>query len=162
MPDARQSDPNGAQSGAQPGVFVDPYRAYNFKLSISNMGEGYFTECSGLEVRVHAIKYRTAGQQQVVLPGQVEYGDVTLRYGLTDSPELWQWFMSAVSGNVDRRHVSIAMYASGGGAERIRWDLNDAWPAAWRGAILDTLTNEAAIESLTLVFNSLTRQDQQQ
>jgi len=34
------------QSGAQPGVFTDPYRAYNFKLVVQGVTEGHFTECS--------------------------------------------------------------------------------------------------------------------
>src|SRR5215217_5242750 len=80
-----------ATSGATPGVFKDPYGAYNFKLVIQGVTEGHFTQCTGLGVRVEAIKYREGGTSQVVhrLPGRVEYADVTLRYGLTASKELW-------------------------------------------------------------------------
>src|SRR4051812_31595351 len=87
-------------SGAQPGSFIDPYRAYNFKLEIQGITEGHFTQCSGLEVDVHPIRYREGGAGQVVhvIPGPVSYGDVTLLYGLTTSAELWTWLMSAVRG----------------------------------------------------------------
>src|SRR5438045_6799879 len=92
------------QTGATPGVFIDPYRAYNFKLQIQGVTEGHFTECSGMGINVQVISYREGGVNQVVrkLPGRVEYGDVTLRYGLTKSIELWNWFMSSIKGNVDR------------------------------------------------------------
>jgi len=86
---------------------VDPYRAYNFKLEIQGVVEGHFTECDGLSVKVHSLAYREGGASQVTrrLPGPVEYSDVTLRYGLTASRELWDWFMSAVKGAVERKNV---------------------------------------------------------
>ncbi|HZN13476.1 MAG TPA: phage tail protein [Acidimicrobiales bacterium] len=139
--------------------YVDPYRAYNFKLQIQGVTAGHFTECSSLGVKVHPIKYREAGNTQVThcVPGQLEYADVTLRYGLTDSTELWDWFMSAVSGNVQRRNVSVLMLDSAGANETTRWNLVNAWPSEWRGAPLDALRREVAIESVTLVFDELNR-----
>lgn len=138
---------------------TDPYRAYNFKLEIQGVAEGHFTECTGMGVKVHAIPYRQGGVNQVVhqLPGPVEYGHVTLRYGLTDSAELWAWFMTAVDGNVERRNVSIVMLGNDGVEEVLRWDLINAWPSEWRGAPLDAMNREVAIENLTLVFETLKR-----
>ncbi len=138
---------------------VDPYRAYNFKLVIQGVTEGHFTECTGLGVKVDAIKYREGGNSQVVhrIPGQVDYGDVTLRYGLTSSRELWDWFLTAVKGQVERKNISILMLDSDGVAEVMRWDLVNAWPAEWRGAPLEATSHEVAIESLTLVFETLER-----
>lgn len=137
----------------------DPYRSYNFKLVIQGVAEGHFTECTGLGVRVNAIRYREGGAAQVVrrLPGQVEYGDVVLRYGLTASRQLWDWMMTAVKGTVERKNVSVLMLDVDGTTEVMRWDLVNAWPSEWRGAPLDALGQEAAIESLTLVFETLDR-----
>lgn len=138
---------------------VDPYRVYNFKLVIQGVTEGHFTECSGLGITVQAIKYREGGTSEVVrrIPGYVEYADVTLRYGLTDSSELWNWFMTAVKGKVERKNVSVLMMDSDGTREVMRWNLINAWPSAWRGAPLDALSQEVAIETLTLVFETLER-----
>lgn len=144
---------------AETGRVVDPYRAYNFKLEIQGVTKGHFTECSGLGVKVSDIKYREGGVSQVVrrLPGRVEYADVTLKYGLTSSSELWAWFMKSISGNVERRNVSIIMLQPDGVSEALRWDLMSAWPSEWNGAPLDALSQEAAIETLTLVFEGLER-----
>jgi phage tail-like protein len=108
---------------------------------------------------VQPIRYREGGASQVVhvIPGPVSYGDVTLSYGLTSSVELWQWLTSAVQGRVERRNVSILMLDSTGATEVMRWDLTNAWPTRWRGAPLDALNREIAIESLTLVFETLQR-----
>ena len=138
---------------------MDPYRAYNFKLLIQDVTGGHFTECTGLGVKVEAIEYREAGNNQVVrkIPGQVKYSDVTLRYGLTASRELWEWFLTGVAGQVERKNVSIVMLDPDGVTEVMRWNLINAWPSEWRGASLDAMNREVAIESLTLVFETLDR-----
>jgi phage tail-like protein len=144
---------------AKTGAAIDPYRAYNFKLEIQGVTEGHFTECSGFGVKVHAIAYREGGNSQVTrrLPGPVEYADVTLKYGLTSSRDLWDWFMTAVHGQVERRNVSIVLMDTDGLTEVARWNLIDAWASEWRGAPLDAIGREAAIETVTLVYESLAR-----
>lgn len=144
---------------AQPtGAWVDPFRAFNWKLVVQGVTAGHFTQCSGLGIHVDAIRYREAGSSVVHrVPGQVEYGDVTLSYGLTQSRELFDWFMTAVNGDPARKNVSVLMLDGTGVSEVLRWDLISAWPSAWRGAPLDALNHEIAIESITLVFDSLQR-----
>jgi phage tail-like protein len=157
---AREPNVNAPlQSGAQPGVFNDPYRAYNFKLIIQSVTEGHFTECTGIGVKVQVIKYREGGNTQVIhsIPGPVEYADVTLRYGLTASRELWEWLMTAVNGKVQRKNVSIVLLDSDGITEVMRWDLLNSWISEWRGTILNAMHREVAIESLTLVYETLQR-----
>ena len=66
MPEAGNVAPDAAPSGAQPGVFNDPYRAYNFKLEIQGITEGHFAACSGLGIKIQVIKYREGGTNQVV------------------------------------------------------------------------------------------------
>ena len=87
----------------------------------------------------------------------MDYAAVTLRYGLTNSRELWDWLMQAIQGNVERKNVSIIMLDSEGNNEVTRWNLNDSWPSEWRGAPLDAMSREIAIENLTLVFDTLER-----
>jgi phage tail-like protein len=159
MPEAAETAPASNQSGAQPGVFIDPYRAYNFKLVIQGVTEGHFTECSGMGIRVQALEYREGGQSQVVhrIPGRVEYASISLRYGLTASTELYNWFMTAVKGRVERKNVSILLVDSEGVNEIMRWDLINAWVTEWRGAALDALTGEMAVETIVLVFETLER-----
>jgi phage tail-like protein len=145
--------------GAQTGVWVDPYSSYNFKIEIQGVTEGHFTECSGLGVKVPAMSYREGGNSQVVhrLPGPVEYADIRLRYGLTSSRQLWEWFLTAVEGKLERRNISVVLMDSDGMTEVTRWNLINAWVAEWRGAPLDAMGREVAIETMTLVFETLER-----
>jgi phage tail-like protein len=154
-----ESASDAASTRSQTGAWVDPYRAYNFKLDIQGVTEGHFTECSELGIRVASIPYREGGAGQVVhqLPGRVEYSQVTLRYGLTSSRLLWDWLMSAVKGKVERRNVSIVMMAEDGTTSVMQWNLINTWVAEWRGAPLDALGQEAAIETVSLVFETIDR-----
>ncbi len=138
---------------------VDPYRAYNFKLDLGGVVEGHFTACDGLNIKVDAIKYRPGGAQHVVhrLAGRIDYGDITLRYGLTSSTVLWDWFNKSMFGNPERRNISIVLLDSDGITEVLRWSLLEAWPSEWKGASLDSTGREIAIESLTIVFESMER-----
>lgn len=140
------------------GAIVDPYRAYNFKLAIQGVVEGHFTACEGLGVNVTVVKYRE-GTNPVVraIPGQVEYLPITLYYGVTSSRELFDWLMTAVDGRVERKNISVLMLDPEGVNEIFRWNLLNAWVASWRGAHLDALKGDLAIENVTIVYERLER-----
>jgi phage tail-like protein len=149
------------QAAAQPAAsaYVDPFRAFNFKMEVQGVTEGHFTEVDGLEAKVTPISYREAGNSQVVhfVPGRTEYGAITLRYGLTRSRELYDWFMTGIKGKVQRKNISIVLLDSDGTTEVLRWNMVNAWVTQWRGALLDAQSQEVAIESLTLVCETLER-----
>ena len=149
-----------ATPAAQPGNWVDPYRAYNFKLLVNNVTEGHFTAVTGLGVQVERISYREAGNNAIVraIPGRVTYGAVTLSFGLTSSTELWDWLMTAVEGRVSRRNISIVMLDSSGSTEVLRWNLINAWPQEWYGSPLDAMSRDLAIETLVLAYEGLARE----
>lgn len=118
---------------------TDPYRSYNFKLVMNGVAEGHFTECSGL------------------MANSADIAPVTLRYGVTTSRALWDWLLTAVNGKVEPKNVSIILLDGKGADELGRWHLNNAWPSEWQGAGLNTTDRAVAVDSLTLVFDSLER-----
>lgn len=138
---------------------ADPYRNFNFTLQIQGIEKAFFTECLGLGVRVHPIRYRESGAGQIVraLTGPVEYAELVLRYGVTTSTDMWQWLVQSMRGTAQRRNVSVIMLQEDGATEGDRWNLTNAWPCEWRGAALDAMGREAAIEELRLVFDQLER-----
>ncbi len=138
---------------------VDPYNAYNFKILIGEKAVGHFTQCSGIGANIEVIDYRESGQGQVVkrLPGRVTYKDVTLSYGLTDDLTLWNWFQDVIKGNFKRENISIVLIGSNGSDEKMRWNLNECWPTNWEGTTLNALTQEVAVEHVTLTYETLER-----
>lgn len=143
----------------QPGTWVDPVRNYNFRLEINDVEQAHFTECHGLGAQIKPIRYREGGLNQVVraIPGQLTLLEVTLRWGFITSTEMWEWFLRVMEGNVVRRNVTIAILNAPGTEAVVRWNLIDCWPSSWRGTPLDALGNEVAMESVTLVYERLTR-----
>ena len=135
------------------------YRAYNFRLDIQGTIAGYFTEVSSLNVNIESIAYREGGGPPGVrkLPGRVDVGDITLKYGLTESTYLWDWLMTGVNGNVERRNVSIILLTPNGEDIATRWDAYDCWIRAWSGSKLEGMAQQAAIEEIKLVAESLER-----
>lgn len=148
-----------ASPASAAGGWVDPYRAFNFKIEMQGVTEGHFAECSGLGMKINVLSYREGGNNQVThrIPGAVDHASVTLRVGLTRSVELWQWMQKIAQGTVERRNVSIVMLEPDGSTEAMRWNLLNAWPSEWYGAPLNAAGNELAIETITLVFEALER-----
>ncbi len=148
-----------AKPAAQPGNWVDPYRAFTFNLLIQDVAAGHFTEVRGLGVSTELITYQEAGLNSTVraVPGRTKFSPVELMYGLTSSRDLWDWLMETVQGRVRRTEVSVAMLDPSGASEVMRWNLANAWPMEWRGAPLAAVGNELAIETLVLAHEGITR-----
>lgn len=137
----------------------DIYRAYNFILQVADRRLACFSKVDGMHVRIEAIDYREGGAGPAVrkLTGRVAYGDITLCWGLSQSTDMWAWLTTAMRGEAERRNVSVILVAPDGVTETTRWNLDNAWPCEWRGAVLDALGNEVAIETLTLVHEGIER-----
>jgi phage tail-like protein len=159
MAEAAAAAKQGADATPKVGAIPDLYRNYNFMLSSREMGEVRFTECFGLGVQITPIRYRESGAGQIVrtFSGDTTYDLLTLRYGLTKTPALWDWLKEVLAGSMPRRNISIAMLDVKGTTEVLRWNLDNAWPCEWRGVSFDALGREIAIEELKLSFDSLTR-----
>lgn len=138
----------------------DIYRNYNFVLYLdrSKSPAAYFTEVSGLSIDVETIEAFEGGAiGPRKLPGQVRYGDVTLKWGLTKNRELTEWLNKVVQGNVEPRDIHIALLKPDGKKEATRWTLQGAWPCSWRGAELSARGNDIAIETIVLTHEGLER-----
>ena len=137
---------------------IDPYLNYRFKIEVNGIIQGGFSECSGLSSKVSVVEYREGGDNASVrkLPGQVSYPDVTLKWGLTDSAELYNWHLSAVNGAIDKKPCSIIVLGDDK-EEKIRWDLSAAWPHTWIGPSFNAKASEVAVEQVILACESITR-----
>jgi phage tail-like protein len=146
-------------STPQVGDSPDPFRSYSFTLNIQGVVQGHFTQVSGMQIDIKPIRYREAGNAQIIhqLPGLVDYGLVELRYGLTTSQEMFDWLMTGVKGAVLRKNISIIMLDDAGVNHLTQWDLGNAWVSRWNGAVLNALTSEVAFESMALAFDTLER-----
>jgi phage tail-like protein len=137
---------------------VDPYQSFRFRLEIDGIIQGGFTECSGFGSSVDPVEYREGGDPATVrkLPGQAKYSDITLKWGITDSRELYNWHATALAGNPQRKNGSIVLFDHAGN-EKVRWNFFQAWASKYDGPSLNATGNEVAIDSLTIVCERMDR-----
>ncbi|HET7187372.1 MAG TPA: phage tail protein [Gemmatimonadaceae bacterium] len=144
---------------AQTGARVDPHRNFNFLVELDGIAQGSFTECSGLEATTEVIETREGGDNVTVhkLPGKTTYADISLKWGLTDSDELWKWRLSVIEGTFQRKNGSIVVFDLTNKREVVRWNFVNAWPSKWDGPALSAKGNEIAIETLVLAHEGMVR-----
>jgi phage tail-like protein len=130
---------------------VDPYKNFRFRVEIAGIQQAAFAECSGLGSQIEVVEYREGTDPNAVrkLPGRVIYPDIVLRWGVTDSRELYNWHLDVINGNLDRRSGSVVLLDDQG-KERVRWNFFEAWPSKWQGPTLNARSDDVAIETLVL------------
>lgn len=139
------------------GARTDPYRSYNFRIEIDGITRGAFQECSSPGSDQESVEYREGTDPTTArkLPGLVSYGDITLRWGVTDDTTLFDWRKQAIDGKVERKNVSIVLM-NDAGDEVVRWNLRECWPRTYTGPDLNATTSTVAVESVVLAHEGMT------
>jgi phage tail-like protein len=134
----------------------DPYKNFPFRVEIEGLVSAGFTEVSGLSAEAEVIEYREGADMTPArkLPGLTKYENVTLKRGITDSRELFEWWTTVVNGKVQRRSVAITLLDDDG-TEVLRWVLHEAWIAKIEFGDLEAEGNDVAIESIELAHERL-------
>jgi phage tail-like protein len=129
---------------------VDPYKNYNFRVEIDGITVAGFSECTGLSSEVDIIEYREGGDDIVrKLPGLKKFGNITLKRGMTDSRELYNWHRNLLQGQLDRRDGVIILLDEAK-APVARWKFFSAFPQKYEGPRLNAKGNEVVIETLVI------------
>jgi phage tail-like protein len=137
---------------------VDPYKGFKFLLEIDGIVQAGFSECSGFGSEIEVVEYREGGEPSTVrkLPGKVSYPDMTLKWGITDSRELYDWHHTAVNGQIERKNGSVILLDDIG-EEKVRWNFFDAWPSKYDAPDFNATGNEVAVDTLTIACERLER-----
>lgn len=133
------------------GQRIDPYKNFRFLVEIDQIVQAGFSECSGFGSNLEVVEYREGGDTATVrkLPGKVSYPDIMLKWGVTDSRELYDWHLAAVKGQIQRKNGSIILLDDTG-QEKVRWNFFNAWPSKWDGPDFNAKGNDVAIDALTV------------
>jgi phage tail-like protein len=137
---------------------IDPYRNFNFLVEIGGITQAGFSDCSGFGSSTDPIEYREGGENTTVrkLPGMTKNTNITLKWGLTDSTELYDWYREIVNGKVDRRNGSIVVLDLEG-KEKLRWNFFQGWPTKWDGPDFSAKGTDVAIETLEIAHEGIER-----
>jgi len=141
---------------------TDPSVGFRFAVEIAGIQEAFFTECSGFETKLDVEEYKEGGVNDYVhkLPGRQSFNNVTLKRGMTNSIELWQWLdrLSTARAKKDEKKNISVILKDGAGTELMRWNLIGAFPIKWSTPTLQTDQSSVLVESLEIVYQEFTLQ----
>jgi phage tail-like protein len=136
---------------------VDPYRNFNFRVEIEGIAAASFSECSGLQSSIEVVEYRQGSDSSLSvrkLPGLRTYSNITLKRGITQDRELYEWHRKVLDGEVDRRNGSIILLDDDRN-EVLRWNFHSGWICRYEGPTLNGKSNEVAIETIEICHEGL-------
>ena len=141
-----------------------PYGAFNFLVNLNgSIGSeeplGGFSDVSGLVTEVKVSEYRNGNERENhvrKVPGTHTAGDVTLKRGIVNSQDLWDW-IDAVrrTGPLGKREVVITLRDEAG-QDVQTWKLRGVVPLKYTGPTLAAKGGgDVAMEELVLSTEAL-------
>jgi phage tail-like protein len=139
---------------------VDPYRNFRFRVEIDGIGQAGFSECTFADTSTEPIEYREGNEPPVFrkLSGLTKYGNITLKWGITDSMDLYNWRKQIIDTGAEgaRKNMAIILIDEAG-KDKARWDIVQAWPIKYDPTDFNAKNNEVGIETLEIAHEGFTR-----
>ena len=139
---------------------TDPYRNFRFRVELDGIQSAAFSEATIPDSTTDPVDYRegTDPTHQKKLSGLTKYGNVTLKKGITDNLELYDWRkqIEALGAVSNRKNISLILVDEEGN-DKSRWDIVEAWPTKYDPSDFSAKGNEVLIETLEIVHEGITR-----
>jgi len=139
-----------------------PLVKFHFQVEWSGTKIG-FTEVSGLDLESEVVEYRDGASPEyskIKMPGMQKFSNITLKRGTfaTDN-EFFNWWNTVKLNTIERRDITISLLNEEH-EPVITWKVKNAWPAKVQSTDLKADGNEVAIESMEIVHEGLTIQNE--
>ena len=138
----------------------DPYGNFNFLVEIDGITRAAFHEASGFDSSIDVIEHREGGENITTrkLPGQVKYSNISLKWGMTDDRELYDWHRQWADGDPAapaQERLDRAARPPGAGEGAL--ELLQRLAGEVDGPDFNAEGNDVAIETLELAHEGLAR-----
>ena len=138
----------------------DPYRNFRYRVEIDGITQAGFSEATVPDTTVEVVEYREGNEPNPAtarkLTGVVKYGNLSLKWGITDSMELYNWHKDVTLGTVDRKNISVIVIDEEGN-DKSRWNFIQAWPTKYDAPDLTAKGSDVSIETLEIVHEGMQR-----
>jgi phage tail-like protein len=132
----------------------------------SELGDGMFAECSGLDLEADVRDYLEGGRNDGIVRrvGRVKLVPIVLKRGMFIARDtgkadttIWDWLTGMVSGvlPIPRYNGMVQVLAPSGRSELARWVFVRGLPSKVTGPTLNARTGEIAVEELHIVHEGL-------
>lgn len=138
----------------------DPYRNFRFRLEIDGIDQAGFREVTMPDSTQDVVEYREGNESPTPrkLSGLVKYGNVSLKWGMTDSLDVYKWRKSVQDTGAEGNRKNIAVILiNEKGEDAGRWEFVRAWPTKYDTPDFNATGNEIAIESLEIAHEGMER-----
>lgn len=140
----------------------DPLVTFHFMLDVGGTVKGFFTEISGLGSETEIVEMKgsdPSGKDFIIkTPGRLKFTDVTLKRGITNNMDFWDWRQLVVDGKViDARKNATIFMCDTEGSPVAEWELINAWPSKIQGPQVQSESSTNGVEELTLTYEYLKR-----
>jgi phage tail-like protein len=135
-----------------------PFTKFRYRMEIEGISVAGFSEVTGFDSSIDVTEYREGNMvpTPMKVQGLRKYGNITLKWGTTDSKELYDWMMKGVDGFVERKTVTITLLDEMP-ADVASWQIINAWPCKYTVPDFNATSSEVAIETLELAHEGMTR-----
>jgi phage tail-like protein len=140
---------------------ADPFRNFRFRVELDGITQAGFSEVSFGDTSTEATEYRegTDPTHPRKLSGQTKYGNITLKWGITDSKELYDWYQKIVDKGAQGNRKNLALIlVDEAGDDKVRWNIENAWPSKYDPPDFTAKGSDIAIETLEIVAESYKRE----
>lgn len=90
------------------------------------------------------------------VPGLKKYGNITLKQGMTDSKVLYDWLEPGITGELERKTVTITLLDADE-SPAASWQAINAWPTKYTVPDFNATASEIAVETLEITHEGITR-----
>ena len=139
-----------------------PLPKFHFQVDWAGTRIG-FTEITGLDVETEVIEYRHGSSPEYSsqkMPGRQKYSNITMKRGVfaTDN-QYFEWWNTVKLNTIERRDLTISLLNENHEPVMV-WKVKSAWPTKIQSTDLKSDGNEVAIESIEVVHEGLTIQNE--
>ena len=143
---------------------ITPYGAFNFLVNIGGSAGpdeplGGFSDVSGLSTDITVAEYRNGNEFENhvrKVPGVHKVADITLKRGVVNSQDLWEWIDAVRTYGVGAQRQVVITLRDEGGSDVQSWTLRGVIPLKYTGPTLAAKGGgDVAMEELVLSAEAL-------
>lgn len=138
-----------------------PLSKFHFQVEWGGTKIG-FTEISGLDSELEVIEYRQGASPEyskIKMPGMRKFSNITMKRGMFQGDnEYYEWLNSVQLNTIERRDITISLLNQDH-EPIVVWKVRNAFPTKVQSTDLKADGNEIAIESMEIVHEGLSIQN---
>jgi phage tail-like protein len=146
-----------------PGRVRDPLITARFMAKFGSKLQGSFRECTIVTAEHEPAEYKfadeTAHAGYYAVPGRMKFGHITLKRGLTDDMQAWNWRKEVEDGKVTSARVNGSILMTDQDPSNVIAEFNfvNAWPLKVSGPAPNANSSDLAMEEIEIICEQVIR-----